>query len=104
MEQRFRSIAPNFRDESSGPFLRIVNFFSLLFKPVFCVNDALKCLCNRKHVFITNTNCFMLFKEIIVVLYCVVVGQIRGKRQQESGENYIKRSLMICIPHPILCG
>ena len=23
---------------------------------------------------------------------------------QESGENYIMRSLMICTPHPILCG
>ena len=23
---------------------------------------------------------------------------------QESGENYIMRSLMICTPHPIFCG
>ena len=24
--------------------------------------------------------------------------------QQESGENYIMRSLMICAAHPVLCG
>ena len=29
---------------------------------------------------------------------------LRGTRLQRSGENYIKRSLMICIPHPIFWG
>ena len=24
--------------------------------------------------------------------------------KQENGENYIMRNLMICTPHPILCG
>jgi len=29
---------------------------------------------------------------------------LRGTKQQESGENYIMRSLMICTAHPILFG
>ena len=35
-----------------------------------------------------------------------VLRRIFGRRtgQQVSGENYIMRSLMICTPHPILCG
>ena len=30
--------------------------------------------------------------------------QFSLNKQEESGENYIMRSLMICTPHPILCG
>ena len=29
---------------------------------------------------------------------------LRGTGYPESGENYIMRNLMICTPHPILCG
>ena len=32
-----------------------------------------------------------------------VLRRIFGPKR-ESGENYIMRSLMICTPHPILCG
>jgi len=35
-----------------------------------------------------------------------VLRRIFGPKMDEvtSGENYIMRSLMICTPHPILCG
>jgi hypothetical protein len=29
---------------------------------------------------------------------------LRWTRQQENGQNYIMRSLVICTPYPILCG
>jgi len=33
----------------------------------------------------------------------IILG-LRGTKLQGSGENYIMRSLMICTPHPKLCG
>ena len=33
-----------------------------------------------------------------------VTGEWRKLHNEESGENYIMRSLMICTAHPILCG
>ena len=36
--------------------------------------------------------------------YVLMGDQFFLNKQEESGENYIMRSLMICTPHPILCG
>jgi hypothetical protein len=36
-----------------------------------------------------------------------VLGRLFGPKRYDvtgSGENYIMRNLMVCTPHPILCG
>ena len=47
---------------------------------------------------------FHLIKEGRTQMFGEVGISIGVCHAQESGENYIMRSLMICTPNPILCG